>query len=154
MERWVCAVRFPSLISHFAVLFFYITQFPLNIHPEWSDTKVAALFFFSLTPADCLKCGAALLLVWLRSAATMQNIWKDLLTGDLLWGKKYVHFFIHIFWITGMPTNTTSTKKKDNLAFLDGPAFSFYLQFFGAKQTLLIVGIRPPKSIYSTLKWS
>lgn len=48
---------------------------------------------------------------------------------------------------------TQQVQKKDNLAFLDGLAFSFYLQFFGAKQTLLIVGIRPPKSIYSTLKW-
>lgn len=40
---------FSSLISHFAILFYYITQFSLNMFPECSKTKVESflLLFFS-----------------------------------------------------------------------------------------------------------
>lgn len=111
MKRWVCAVRFPSPVSHLAVLFFCITQCPLNIHPQCSDTKVATLFFPSRNNwlLKMLRCW---LLVWLQSAATMQNIWKNLLYQRRIVKKKICTLFnMSVFWITSMPTNTPSIKN-------------------------------------------
>lgn len=68
------------------------------------------------------------LLVWLQSAATMQNIWMDLLQQGPIVKKNYACFYI-FFWITNMQANTLSVKRKHNLTFLDGSAFTF-LSFF------------------------